>query len=80
MTCEIRSSVAIEPLTMLRKSSIPVRARVVAISSPSASVSPPSTSSPPVIRMPTMKSSPTFARIASRTSIEKRIRLASEPP
>ncbi len=80
MTCEIASSVAIEPLTMLMKSIVPVAASVRAISTPSASVSPPSTSSPPVIRMPTMKSDPTFARIASSTSIEKRIRFASDPP
>ena len=80
ITCEIASSVAIEPLMMLMKSIVPVRASVDAIATPSCSVSPPATSSPPVIRIPTMKSSPTAARIASRTSIEKRIRLSSEPP
>ena len=59
ITCEIASSVAIEPLMMLMKSIVPVRASVDAIATPSASVSPPATSSPPVIRIPTMKSSPT---------------------
>ena len=35
MTCEIASSVAIEPLMMLMKSIVPVRASVDAISTPS---------------------------------------------
>ena len=59
MTWDIASSVAIEPLTMLRKSIVPGPRERRAISTPSASVRPPGTSSPPTIRMPTMKSAPT---------------------
>ena len=58
MTCEIASSVAIEPLMMLMKSIVPVRGERPRDLDPVGLGSPPGTSSPPVIRMPTMKSSP----------------------
>ena len=67
------------PMT-LRKSTRPRRAYSAAMATQSSCDKPSASSSSPDIRIPTTNSSPTASRIASSTSMPKRIRFSRLPP